>query len=245
MPCSSQFHLRHMYAQTTVQHSAAQWSIVQHAAIQCNVCTHEMPCSRQFHSRTYCATYIHTAHCNTVHHAATHDNAIAKCISFTHECIALHICMYTSVARCNAARYVYVHTYHTSTHCNTLQHQLQRITLHVFTYISDDDSLRTAAHCNAQHCIYLHMHQATTLSHTLQYTATHCNTLQHTATHTPTHIATYMHIHIRRRRPAALQHTTTHNVNMYVHACKTARRGAAHLRERWGAGVETHFQEIS
>ena len=98
------------------------------------------------------------------------------------------------------------YSYHTATHCNTLQHTathcntLQRTATHCNTlhhttqyYNSTGDAERIVqtgclqlTHCNA-HCNTL-QHTATRYN-TLQQTATYCNSLQHIATHTATVLA--------------------------------------------------------
>ena len=102
---------------------------------------------------------------------------------------------------------------------------------------------------------YFHIPKYTTHCNTLQHSATHCNTLQHAATHCRAH-STSTHIYI----PNTLPHTAT-RCNTLQHAAThcSAHSTSTHIHisiypytfphmftstERWGAGVETHFQEI-
>jgi len=102
-------------------------------------------------------SYITLQHCcNILHHAATHCNTLQRCCNVLHH--AATLVQHTASV---------LSTWHTATHCTTLQH--------------------TATHCNtlqhtAPHC------------NTLQHNTTHCNTIQRTATlpwHTATATSTY------------------------------------------------------
>jgi len=108
---------------------------------------------------------------------------------------------------------------HTATHCNTLQHTLQRICLRCCTgLIMSDGSLLpsdTATHCS-----------------TLQHAATHCNTQQHTATYPFETL--YRAYHVRwltlRGHCSTLQHTAAHYSTLQHTAthCNTLQRTATY-----------------
>ena len=88
--------------------------------------------------------YLHIYQTTTLcelQHTATHSTA------YIYICIRRRL----SATPCNTLQ-------HTATHCNTLQHTLQHTSLHICTYISDDDALR---HCNTLlrttlTCMYMH-----------------------------------------------------------------------------------------
>jgi len=83
--------------------------------------------------------------------------------------------------------HIYILSYETITHYNTLQHTATHCNTLQYTATHCNPLQHTAAaHCNtpqhtATRCITLH-HTAQYCT-TLQHTATHCTTLQHTATH--------------------------------------------------------------
>ena len=111
-----------------------------------------------------------------------------------------------------------VHEKRTATHCNTVQRTATQCNTLQHTATHCNTLQHTATYCNAlpPHC------------HILQHTATHCSTLQHTATHCHTlqHTA----------------HTATHrNIHKEGNATRTAMTEGG--IERWGAGVEYHFQK--
>jgi len=117
---------------------------------------------------------------------------------------------------------------HTTTHCNTLQHDTVRNILHPVAAQKVDVCVQrlagrytlqhTATHCNTNAAKH-----AATHWHTLLHTTTHCcNTLQHTATHCNTNGA--------RTRPLALKHTAT-RCNTLQHTathCNTLQHTATH-----------------
>ena len=156
-------------------------------------------------------------HCNTLHHTATHCNTLQH-----------------TAAHCNTLQ-------HTATHCNTLQHTATH------SRWPSDLTVRqvfiTALHCNS-----------------LQHPATHCNTPQHTATHhrwprsstarqalidgprgdsfTMGGVCAYVSVFMRKRGGGQGDFPSSFVTPLLVY------HGREMYWERWGAGVETHFQEI-
>jgi len=105
---------------------------------------------------------------------------------------------------------------HAATHCNTLQHALQRAAARYSTL------QHTATYCNT--FPFHHSAEVVTVLCSYanlsvwQHAATRCNTLQHTATHTATRAATrfntLQHTATHRNTP---QHTATHRNTLSGH----------------------------
>ena len=184
---------------------------------------------------THCDTWQHTTtHGNTLQHTAAH------CKILQHTATHCNILQHTAT-HCNTVQHTATHCItlqHTATHCNTLQHTATRC--------------NTMQH-NATHCSTL-QHNAAHCS-TLQHTAAHCNTLQHTATHNNT-----LHTPPYRRPPCSASVATLAPVccSVCCGVCCSVRCGvcvnslilimgfnAYMYGERWGAGVEYHFQKNS
>ena len=92
---------------------------------------------------------------NTLHHSATHRNALQHTAMLYIECVALVILGMRVVIE------------HTATHCNTLQHTATHCNCNTLQY--------TAIHCST-------LQDTATRCNTLQHTAAHCNTLQYCIT---------------------------------------------------------------
>jgi len=180
-----QLMMSQQYACNTLQHTATHCNALQHTATH-NTLQHtatQITTSKEFdkgyiiYNRFRSAVRYETLcdHfdsagllCTTLQHTATHYNTL----QYTDPAIRYNtLCDHFDFAGL---------LYHTTTHCNALQHTATHWPSHLLQY-----SMRTLRLC---WCFLLDtLQRAATHCNALQHTATHCNTLQHTAIHCNTH----------------------------------------------------------
>jgi len=204
---------------------------VQHTATHCN--TH---CNTMQVTTTYCNTLEHTVscllstatrwlRCNTRQLADLHDITLQRTAT---QC-GLDICVwqfFAEVLRQDGEMQ------HTTMQCSTLENTQQHTATNCHT-------LQHTATCLLEYCYNMaEMHHAATHCNALQRTATHGNTHSNTLQHTATHYDTL-------RNSAPFFSSTATRWLRSSTLQRTAAHSPTHCNERWGAGVETHFQEIS